>query len=422
MKNQFKKVICVLLILCLLLSLAACGGEQSGGEQSNGAEASDGSGVSESGNAVESDPGSVSQPAEIVQYVKDAMEAADRLTTGNYFLLEDGSVLTMEDTKRTFAAEYAALPDLKMIIDSSSEMELFALTESGEVYYHDTKIMDGIIDGAYNTTNVNQSIIAVTEDAIYNLYVTDSPNEALRKSAPDNYTDVMNKTVVHSQRMPGKYRDLSTENGDSASGPFAGVSAEKGDYFILTADGRVFTDSEDYAGMSFFTWQNIAVFATQKRMLTSLNDDKCETEITVAAILADGTVMAEGTYAEEILSWGELSYITMSDSLIVGLTSDGVLKVTGSAAEYVESDLADWQNIVAVKVSGTSKVERMINALDSDGNCYQLKFDSRWSENSIYIVSPEDGITGEFTACYKYCPDGGVYRTSSEGSWEPYED
>lgn len=415
MKKQFKKIFCVLLSLCMLLSLAACGGGQS-----DGAEESGGSGAAGNGSPAGNGAGSTPQSAEIVQYVKDAMEASDRLTTGNYFLLEDGSVLTVDDTKRTFAAEYAALPDLKTIIDSSSEMELFALTQSGEVYFHDTKIMDGVIDGTYNTTNVNQSIVAVTQDAIYTIYVDDFPNAALREASPDDYTDVMDKTVVHYQRQADKYKDLSTENGDSASGPFAGVSAEKGDYFILTADGRVFTDSEDYAGMSFFTWENIAVFAAQKRMLTSLDDDNRETEITVAAILADGTVMAEGVYAEEILSWGELSYITMSSSLIVGLTSDGTLKVTGTAAQYVASDLADWKNIVAVKVGGTSTVERIINALDSAGNCYQLRYDSRWSENKVFIVSPEGNVMGEPAAFLKYCPDGTVCRASAEGVWETY--
>lgn len=173
--------------------------------------------------------------------------------------------------------------------------------------------------------------------------------------------------------------------------------------------------------MSFFTWDNIAVFAAQKRMLTSLYDDQRETEITAAAILADGTVMAEGVYAEDILSWGELSYITMSDSLIIGLTPDGSLKVTGSAAEYVASDLAAWQNIVAVKVGGTSKVERVINAIDGDGNCYQLRFDSRWSDNDICIVSPVDGLLEGTTACFKYCPDGSVLRAGSDGGWVPTE-
>lgn len=416
MKKRFQKPICALMSLCVALSLAACGNGQPGGSAPSG-----GSGAAGTGNPSGNGAGSTPQSAEPVQHVKDAMEAADRLTTGNYFLLEDGSVLTVDDTGYTFAAEYAALPDLKTIIDSSSEMELFALTKSGEVYFHDTKIMDGVIDGTYNTTNVNQSIIAVTQDAIYTIYVDDFPNAALREASPDNYTDVLDKTVVHSQRRTDAYKDLSTENGESVSGPFAGASAERGDYFILTADGRVFTDSEDYAGMSFFTWKNIAVFAAQKRMLTSLDDDNRETEITVAAILADGTVMAEGAYAEDILSWGELSYITMSSSLIVGLTPDGTLKVTGSAAQYVASDLADWQNIVAVKAGGTSKVERIINALDSDGNCYQLRYDSRWSENNVFIISPESGVIGESVTCFKYCPDGTVYRARSEGVWETYE-
>lgn len=415
-------MVVVILLLSLVLNLSACGNEQpSGTVIPDTSAASEASMVLESENPSNTNSESASQPVEIVPYVKDAMEAANRLTSGNYFLLEDGSVLTTEDTKRSFAAEYAALPGLKTIIDSSSEMELFALTDSGEVYYHDTKIMDGVISGTYSTTNINQSVVAVTADSIYSLYVTDSPNAAMREATPDNYTDVMGETVVHYQLRNDHYKNPPTETGEFASGPFARVGVEKGDYFILTENGRVFTESDIYAGMSFFSWENIALFAAQKRMLTSVYDDVVEAEITVAAILADGTVMAEGAYAEDILSWGELSYITMSDSLIVGLTSDGTLKVTGIAAESVASDLESWNNIVAVKVGGTSKVERVINALDADGTCYQLRFDSRWSENDIYIVSPENGVTGEYSGFYKYCPDGSVYHIGSEGGWELYE-
>ncbi len=369
-----------------------------------------------------SDPGSTSRPSEPIQRVKDAREAASALTTGTLFLLKDGSVLTTDHHQLDFAKEYAALPGLKKIIDSCSEMEMFALTENGEVYYHGAKIMDGVLDGAYSTTNVNQAAVAVTRDAIYKLYKASQTSAALCEMNPEGYTDVNGEVISHYEQYPDTYKDQTVLKGGAAAGPFAGVSAEKGDFFILSADGKVYADSEDYKEMTFFSWENVAVFEVQKRMLTDRDSGNRETEITAAAILTDGTVLAEGAYAGEILSWGELNDISMSDTLIVGLKPDGTLRVAGADAEYVEQDLAAWQNIVAVKVGGTSKIDRVVNAIDAEGNCYELQFNVNWSENNVYRISPADGTGGTFYPFYKCAPDGTVYTIGSDGTWELYED
>lgn len=392
-KTFIKRMLACVMAVVILFSLVSCGGKQSN--------------------------------VKTVQHVKDAMDKSNRLTTGDYFLLEDGSILTIGDTSGTFAAEYAALPNLKKIIDSNSQMSLFALTEDGEIYYHDTKIMDGVIDGAYSTTNSSPTVIAVTENEIYDIYVNWwGVNTAIE--SPDDYTYVGSEAVCHYELKPGNFLDFSSKdnlNNAPAEGPFAAVSAELGDHFVLTTKGKVFANDDVYLGMSFFNWKNIAVFDAQREMLSSYYDDEEEMEITVAAILADGTVMAEGVYADEIRSWGKLSYITMSERVIVGLTPDGTLKVTGSAAEYIAPDIAGWQNIVAVKV-GYSSTDILINAIDADGNCYQLINDLRWiDENEVCIVSPTGELIEGDKWCYKYSPDGTVYRSSGEnGAWEHYQD
>lgn len=416
MKKQITKILYILLTQCLLMSLTACGGLSNGSgavEADSGMTENDFSTI-KSGSAVQS---------KNTENVKAAMDAADRLSTGSYFLLADGSILTRKESLLNFAVDYAALSGVKKIVDSCSEMELFVLTENGELYYRDIKIMDGVIDAVYGTTNVNQKLTAITEDEIYWLYEDDSVNESVRANNPDDYTDVGDRVITHSQKMPSIYMDLSAADGSYAQAPFAAVSAEKSDYFILTADGKVFTDGNDYFGMSFFAWENIVVFDAQKRMLTSSDDDERETEITVAAILADGTVVAEGVYADDILAWGPLDYITMSDSIIIGLMPDGKLKATGVAAEYIEPDIADWQNIVAVKVGGTSTAERVINAMDTDGNCYQLRYDSQGTDTYVDIVSPSDGLIKGDSRFFKYSPDGTVYCTDgNNNTWEHYED
>lgn len=138
--------------LVLAVMLNACGGQgagTAGGEKASGEEASEEEASGEEASGQErvsdedgddsgerADGGSL----EASEAVKKAMDAADTLTTGEYFLLPDGSVVTRGETIDNFAGDYAALPDVKKIADSSSQMELLALTEGGDLYFHQTKL------------------------------------------------------------------------------------------------------------------------------------------------------------------------------------------------------------------------------------------------------------------------------------------
>lgn len=415
-----KKIISLILTLLLLLSMTACGGA------GNASEDVSGTANSNSGSTGSSGAGEIS--LEAPDYVKSAMELSFRLTSGNYFLLEDGSIVTIGKSYDNFAGEYAALPNLKTIADSCSEMELFALTQDGEVYYHDTKILEGVEDLIYSTTNVNQQAMAIAGDKIY--CITVRPPEmvvdALRQANPDSYFDVGTQVVSYSEAT-WMFSKLEPENATKASGTLVYVNSEKSDFMVLNAAGSAFMDnnfgsSEEYIGMECFDWENLVIIDAAKRMLSDVTDSEQSAEATVAGIQADGTVVACGLYADEIKSWGPLAYISMEPGLIVGLTPEGTLKLTGPCAEYVAADVADWKNIVAVETGTTSKTQLLINAMDSDGLCYQLAYDSRWGENSLDILSPTAGcLEGDTDWWYKYCPDGTVYRTSGEnGAWETY--
>lgn len=68
-----------------------------------------------------------------------------------------------------------------------------------------------------------------------------------------------------------------------------------------------------------FCWDNIALIDAAKVMLSDAKDSNTEAA-------ADGsryTIRWDGScrcaYADEILSWGTLNYISMDDALIVGL-------------------------------------------------------------------------------------------------------
>ena len=82
-----------------------------------------------------------------------------------------------------------------------------------------------------------------------------------------------------------------------------------------------------WPGCEIEGWKDVVVMDCMK--------NESEGTSCIAAIAADGTVYATGDYANEILSWGDLAYITMNHSIIVGLKKDGTLKFAGNNAAYI---------------------------------------------------------------------------------------
>ncbi len=360
----------------------------------------------------------------IAEGVQRAIDAADRLTTGGYLIFEDGSVATRDESEDNFAGDYAALPNLKKIADSSSEMQLFALTEEGDLYFHQTKILSGVKDVIYSTTNMNETAVCIAGDKIYKLIVSDPSSvvSSLREASPDTYFDVEDK-VVRYYEVTHAFCDLTQAEGTPIKGEPVRLDVEKSDFFVLNSQGKVFMDnnggsSEEYIGLEFFSWDNMAVIDAEKRMVSKAGDSERKTELTVAGIRADGTVKACGAYAEDILSWGKLNYISMDTGLIVGLSEDGTLKAAGPVAEYVQEDLAGWTNLAGVKV-GNKGGTTVVNAVSQDGTYYHLEFDARWTGNAVAVVSTETCGNDEHT-WYRYDADGTITCSDGEnGSWIP---
>ena len=339
--------------------------------------------------------------------------------------MEDGSIVVRGESYGSFAGDYAALQNVSKIADSSSEMELFALTEEGDLYYRQAKIVGNVTDVVYSTTNINQTAIFISEGKIYRVRVqnTSEVNANLRQQSPDTYIDVDGETVNYYQ-LNRKFSNLNEEEPIYADGELIRISAEKSDFFVLNNTGKVFMDnndgfSEEYIGLECFDWDNIALIDAAKVMLSDAKDSNTEAELTVAGIQSDGTVRAVGAYADEILSWGTLNYISMDDALIVGLTPDGHLKAAGQAAEFVASDLNQWSNIAGVKVGNVTGTT-IVNAVDKDGTYYHLEYDARWTENNLATVSVEKGCSDSNGAVwYRYCQDGtALCSVGQNGAWE----
>ena len=409
-----KRILPFMLALCL--SLTACGGgAKPGAGSASGADAKD---------AVKA--------LTVPDHVQAAIDAVGHLTTGGYFLAQDGSVLTLDKYSPgkdgyIYSTTYAALPNVKKLVESCSSFDLFALTESGELYFRDTKVLDGVLDMVYKTNNVNECGYAVTADNLYRVTVekTADVNDVLRTDNPERYTDVGEYTVCCAGTI---FVDNFMNKGKTTKGPFVSISAARSDFSVVTAGGKVYRAldyPEDYeAAPSVEDWENVVLFDARKNMLSSFGDDERKSEVTAAAILADGSVVAEGTYAEEILSWGELSYLSLADAVVVGLKPDGTLKIAGAAVQEAAAEIAGWTDIVAVKATqdGSSSETGVISAMDKNGDWYYIRFSEEGTVYDNFRLSVTDGIVAGERRVYKYTSDGNVYVIDGDSNgWEPYE-
>ena len=410
-------------VLVLAVMLNGCGGADAVSEEEKTAQGQEKiSDENEDFSSEKEDSASGSGNLVVAEGVRKAMDAADSLTTGEYFLLPDGSVVTRGESLDNFAGDYASLPDVKKIADSSSQMELLALTEGGDLYFHRTKILSGIKDVVYSTTNVNQVAVCISDDTVYYVAVRDPADVSarLREMKPETYFDVGDKTVNYFESNHS-FSDLSEEDIALAEGTFACLGAEKRDFFLLNEAGQVYMDNSDgvsteYVGMEFLNWDNmILVDAAKYRVGGDALDP--EWELTVAGLQGDGTVKACGFYADEILSWGNLNYISMDEGVIVGLTPEGTLKVTGTLAQYVQDDLSAWTNLVGVK-AGNHTGTVVVNAVDENGTFYHLQYDDKMAENVAVTMTEEGGCQDKTSWWYRYSPDGTVSRSGGGNGWE----
>ncbi len=412
--------------LALTVMLNGCGGSDAASEGKKEAEgqeiASGEKKASEEREEEKEESASGGESPGVSEGVQAALDAADSLTTGEYFLLPDGSVVTRGETFDNFAGDYAALPDVKKIADSSSQTELLALTEGGDLYFHQTKILSGIKDVVYSTTNVNQSAVCISDDTIYYVTVQDPADVSvrLREMKPETYFDVGDKTVNYFESNYS-FSNLSQEDMVLAEGAFAGLGAEKRDFFLLNEEGQVYMDNSDgvsteYLGMEFLDWDHMVLIDAAKYRVGGDALDP-EWELTVAGIQGDGTVKACGLYADEILSWGKLNYISMDDGVIVGLTPEGTLKATGTLAQYVQEDLEAWTDLVAVR-AGNHTGTVVVNAVDENGTFYHLQYDDKMKENVVVTMTAEGGCKDGTSWWYRYSPDGTVSRSGGGNGWE----
>lgn len=343
-----------LLLLCA--ALTGCSGDAGDGQKTGG-EAS-----------------SVAAPVEVVAHVQSAIDASNLLTAAAVAIVPGEGVISCGGTADDYMPMYSML-DLKKLAISNSGSTALALTNNSELYFKNIPVAEGVSDIVYATTNMNEEGWYATSDGdVYCIYNQD-----------------------------GQINSYLVWEGTS---PVSAIGVEKHDVFIAFEDGFVSTNgsSEHWSKCAdFMNWSGgIAVIDASKVM----NADRFgEVDYaTVAAITADGRTLAVGDFADEILGWGELSYISMNDGVIVGLKPDGTLRVAGPYAQLLnDGGLGTLDNISGVKV-----MDGIVSAVDTSGNYYFLQYDVRW--NSCYPMQSvslsgaanEDTSASMFTGSFEY--------------------
>lgn len=426
-----KKWMSLLLVLALVCSLFGCGvqGEPTDGTQNMADEEMDVTMDLEE-----------RQQIEIPAYIQAAIDSSERLWGNRFFLAEDGSILVnpayggwhKEIREDLLAA--AAVPNVKKLLMDGGDSEVLALTEEGDLYYNGTLIRSDVVDMDYNTITrtindiPNNQFIKKTMAGAFVFPTAEDMEEIWYQRAmeqrPERFMDVKGQTVFRHEYNVSQYNNHSDTDGYACCEDPRYISAENRDYLVLGGDGKLYVYEDDlhdgacYTDMECRNWENLVW--VDSAMYEHLAATRNELTLTVAGIQADGTVVACGEYADEILSWGPLSYLSMSEGLIAGLTTDGHARLTGQMARVLADEVNTWTDIAGIKVGKLYKAFNkdqvdVVSAVTTDGHFRVCFYDDYEGIMSRYFAVDDMGDVGFF----RYSPDGNVYLPDMQtGEWE----
>ncbi len=374
-----KRILSLILALITVFSLASCGASTPSGDNVGNV---DGNGK---------DKNKVTT-VEAADFIKAAMEKNKHLTQANFFFVEDGTILTLGgDSEKRYAGEFVKLTGVKQLI-AGAGLDAYALTGSGELYGQYGKIADNVSIMQSCTTNSNVESFCVIDNRLVNIA---------------SYTNLDKSHNEQFKNYP---------SGDTASGDIVFMEVDKHDFIVLNSEGKFFANwiSEEYGQLDYTSFEGLVVVDIAKKMVTLKSEVQ---SLTVAGIKADGTPVATGTYAQDILSWGKLADLAMSGGLIVGLTADGKVKMTGDYAEKMKDIVEGWTNIVAIEAgyANGNFIDNIISAIDSEGTFHYACIMNEYNNPEFGSLSV-DGVVGK--SSHKYTADGIEYYTDYEGKWQ----
>jgi hypothetical protein len=107
--------------------------------------------------------------------------------------------------------------------------------------------------------------------------------------------------------------------------------------------------------------------------------------------------------------------------MIVGLTEDGKVKMTGDYAVKMKEAVEGWTDIVAIEAGYTNggNIDYIVTALDKSGTFHYVSLINERTDASFGSASL-DKINDDST-WHKYTPDGKEYYSNYDGEWEANE-
>lgn len=375
------KKICCFLIACLMLAMTACG--DSDGNKDNNIKdddtknntgksdviiIQDSSSEDKDGNISKSDDENKIIEIETKEYIHSAIDKAKLIASDDMLLTENGDMFC----KQIEDAYCYYDKDIKLARGNAIGWVIVA-TDDGKLYNDNTLIAENVNvkDILFRTNNVGMDASIIMDDGSVYRYETDIDDK--NRLINMQYDDVV----------------VGCRNRNSS--------------IHLTKDGTPI-ESDRWRDFVDDGWENIVVMDCVQDEESLRNEN--EGIKTVAAIAGDGTVYAKGSYSDEILSWGELAYISMDEKLIAGLKKDGTLAFAGACAEhFYEYNLS---GVEAIRVYD----ERFI-ALTKEG--YWLSYIDNYSD--LTFLSSDTSKSYEYNDNYYYVGSDGVIKQFDNGKW-----
>lgn len=307
--------------------------------------------------------------------ILSAINATKRISGGDFAIASDGGYYYRKSCENQAYAYYGKAVD-GVYATASSDPFVLAVLEDGSVYNGTTLIAKG----------------AGIRDVCWKTHSTNIDAYLLGKDGQLYYYDPYNEQNENEFELEEGYKKIT-------------AICRAGSYALFFgSDGQVYRPNIFMSGGSA-SWKNVDVRGWQEIVVAACAYAEDKDVYTIAGISADGVVHATGTYAEDILAMGDLSYITMFDdaSLIVGLTPDGTLKFAGNNADA-------YAELALEKVAGVKAFDDKVWAVGTDGSIYSID-----RANDIGKLTV-DATNGSYY-CFYMASDGTVYQ-NEDNIWK----
>ena len=325
-KILYKKAKFALISVLLVSLISGCGA--SGDSKGNGKGGNDNNKNNNNDNDVvqEQDSGSDGFKVKVDEDIQKSIDTANKMTT-SMIVDDEGNIFY---TNYTDACAYYG-KDIKIVAEIDDGYVMVGCTD--KKIYHYEKLVSDKYD-VKDIINTDVGVVIITEDGEvlfyddkYDLYQNyrypyGNVNEC------QNIKDIVAGFGGYLETTPVFDKDANRFN-------------------VKSDDGNNRKDKPlleyDVSG-----WKNLAVVDGVKSSNNKVTS--------MVGIAGDGTVYAAGDYSEDVLSWGELKYVSVGSNGIVGVTRDGSLKIAGKYADEIIEKFKKYEikNVEAAIINGAT--------------------------------------------------------------------